>query len=65
MEYENKVKYLNNFPIIETYKQQSLKKEYILDKIGFKKEKEIFLKYLEIYKEKRKKIRHHGISCKS
>jgi len=65
LEYENKVKYLNNFPIIETYKQQSLKKEYILDKIDFKKEKEIFLKYLEIYKEKSKKIRHHGISCKS
>ena len=30
LEYEAKVKYLNNLPIIETHKQQSLKKEYII-----------------------------------
>ena len=54
LNYENKIKYLKNFPIIDTYKYQSLKGEFIMNKIDFKKEKEIFLKYLDIYKEKLK-----------
>jgi len=55
LNYENKIEYLNNFPLIEKYKQQSLKEEYIMNKIDFKQEKEIFLKYLDIYKEYKEK----------
>ena len=49
LNYEEKMNVLQNFPIIRKFGCYSIKNEYLLSKLDFIKEKEIFLKYFDIY----------------
>ena len=55
LKYESKINVLGNFPIVRKHGCYSIKNEYLLSKLDNNKEKEIFLKYFDIYNNNGKK----------
>ena len=49
LKYEDKINVLQNLPIIIKYGCYSIKNEYLLSHLDNNKEREIFLKYFDIY----------------
>jgi len=48
--HDEKIKILKNFPIIKNYGNISLEKDYKYSKINFKREKELYMKYMNFSK---------------